>query len=398
MANVTVTGAGRSAAIPFQSAQQAAIAQSLATTISNQLAAGTLTAVDAVGSTAPAGTTPEALFVANSGAVLLNPAVKAVVVSAPAAVNLLGDPETNQSVIAGSGGLNYITNGGSGSIVAAGGTNRLITSADGTAGWYVNTGDGNDTVLSLTGDDTIAAGLGNNAVLLGTGSNLVDVTGRDTVVAATGTETVAVETGGSAVVFGGGSKLVFVGGDLADTVLAGSGSATIFGGTAGGLYIGGTGGNNQIYAAGTIVGGGGGDQLYATGSIASAVHAASGNETLSSALSSGADTLFAGSGTDSITLGAGQNTVVAGSGTASVFAGVTSAVYEFTQGASGKEVIQGFNAGSDTISLSGYGSNEAARAVASARVANGGTTITLSDNTQVTFANVTDISKTHFTG
>jgi hypothetical protein len=43
---------------------------------------------------------------------------------------------------------------------------------------------------------------------------------------------------------------------------------------------------------------------------------------------------------------------------------------------------------SDTVFLTGYGSNAAATALNSASSANGNTTLTLTDNTKVTFLNV----------
>ncbi len=398
MAEVTVTGVGSTkVTIPFTSASQAALAKALASTINSEVAAGTLVPVNAVGPIAPDPVIPNELVVQQGGALVLNPLDLAVVVVAAGSVNMLGDGIANQSVIAGSGGLTYLTNGGSGTVVAAGGANLIVTSAVGNAGWEVSTGSCNDTLSSQSGNDTLAAGLGHNEIILGTGKNLVDVTGHDTVLAGSGAETVAVETGGHAVVFGGASQLLFLGGNLADTVSGGTGTDTIFGGRSGGDYIGGTAGGNLIYASGTIFGGGHGDQLYAMGGLATQIHAASGNETLSTALSSGADTLFAGFGSDKITLGTGPNTLVAGHGNATVFGGVGADLYEFIKGsAGGNETIHGFDFGG-TVKLIGYEKDEIADALAHAHVTAAGTSITLSDNTQITFADVNDLGKTHFT-
>lgn len=398
MIEVTITGVGTTnVTVPFTSASQAALAKALASTINAEVAAGTLVPVNAAGPIAPGTATPSELVVLQGGALVLNPLDLAVVVAASGSVNMLGDGIANQSVIAGSGGLTYLTNGGSGTVIAAGGANLIVTSAVGNAGWDVSTGPGNDTLNSQSGNDTLAAGLGHNTIVLGTGQNLVDVTGQDTVLAGSGAETVAVETGGRAVVFGGASQLLFLGGNLSDTVNGSTGTDTIFGGRGGGEYIGGTAGGNLIYASGTIVGGGHGDQLYATGSLATQIYAASGNETLSTALSSGADTLFAGFGSDTVTLGTGPNTLVAGHGNATVFGGVGADLYEFIKGsAGGNDTIHGFDFGG-TVNLVGYDNNEVTNALAHAHVTAAGTSITLSDNTQITFANVTDLSKTHFT-
>jgi len=50
-------------------------------------------------------------------------------------------------------------------------------------------------------------------------------------------------------------------------------------------------------------------------------------------------------------------------------------------------VIANFTA-SDAVNLSGYGGNDAARALAGAVSAGGNTSITLTDNTQITFLSV----------
>jgi hypothetical protein len=54
-------------------------------------------------------------------------------------------------------------------------------------------------------------------------------------------------------------------------------------------------------------------------------------------------------------------------------------------------VITDFNA-NDTVYLAGYGSSEAANALSHATSSGGSTTLTLSDNTQITFQNVASAS------
>ena len=73
-------------------------------------------------------------------------------------------------------------------------------------------------------------------------------------------------------------------------------------------------------------------------------------------------------------------------------------VFLFNNGqAGGTELIQGFASGQDTIDLQGYGKNQVANALKHQQVAGASTTITLSDNTKITFADVTNLKASDFT-
>ncbi len=131
------------------------------------------------------------------------------------------------------------------------------------------------------------------------------------------------------------------------------------------------------------------------------LHAAGGNETLFGGLASGNDTFYGGSGSDQITGGSGNNTFVAGTGMATVTASPGSMnVFEFmkTMGG-GSETVTGLTDPSQVhIDLSGYGKNEVKYALAHQTTADGSVTVTLSDNTTVTFQNIASLSSGNFIG
>jgi Ca2+-binding RTX toxin-like protein len=164
---------------------------------------------------------------------------------------------------------------------------------------------------------------------------------------------------------------------------------------------GGTGGNNFLFAGTgptTLFGGGSGDQLFATGNAGQQLHAGSGNETLSGAFSSGADTYYGGSGSTQILGGSGNDTFVAGSGLATITAGLGNDLFVFFNGqAGGTDLVNNFISGQDTIDLQGYGPNEVNNAVKNQQMSGGSTTITLSDNTRVTFTGVSALTTKDFT-
>jgi Ca2+-binding RTX toxin-like protein len=154
------------------------------------------------------------------------------------------------------------------------------------------------------------------------------------------------------------------------------------GGSGPDVVHGGTGGDNLLFAGtgnATLFGGGSGDQLFASGAAGQELHAGAGNETLNGVFASGADTFFASTGNSTITGGSGPDSFV------------------FTNGQSGgTDLIQNFTSGPDTINLQGYGKNEVADALKSQTVTAGSVTITLSDSTKITFANVGSLTAKDF--
>ena len=80
---------------------------------------------------------------------------------------------------------------------------------------------------------------------------------------------------------------------------------------------------------------------------------------------------------------------MAASGNAQMFAGAGATEFLFSRGsAGGSYAIWNFRQGTDRVALFGYASN----GLAGATVAAGSTTITLSDNSRITFANVGNLS------
>jgi Ca2+-binding RTX toxin-like protein len=204
----------------------------------------------------------------------------------------------------------------------------------------------------------------------GSGFTAVDASGADS-------------TSGS-LVNGGSGQLNFVGGAGGGTVVGatagGAGNSTVFGGT--GLT--------------SLVGGPGGAVTYVnTTSGGLWVNGGTGDETIDASLSKGTSTIYGGqdtagrnllmggAGTDFINAGSGSDTLVGGGGQNDFF------FIKALGGPAANDVVSDFSA-IDTVFLLNYGSGEAGAAVAGATTAGGSTTITLSDNTKITFTGVTD--------
>jgi len=226
---------------------------------------------------------------------------------------------------------------------------------------------GADSLIAVTGgsNSTINAGSGNTFVFIGTGTPTDAVAGSNLIHGGSGILDVAFIGGaGAATVFGGEAASSLFGADGTN--------ATFFGNTAGGFLV----------AAGTA---GGSETINAGGSTT--------NDTLNAAI--GNVSLVAGSGTD--LLFAGVNTgALGGSGTVTggdTLTGSTSLTAHdtmiFQHGVwTGAAVVTNFSA-NDTYLLQGYGSSAAGAALLNSTSNGGNTTIALSDNTHITFVDVT---------
>ncbi len=402
MAIVTVAGAhGQTVALKFDTQANAVLAQKLAAAITAGVQGGTiLPAVDTDGPppTLPGGATGE--FVqTKDGLTILPHGYKAVVDTANQAV-IFGSGDNGESVLSSIGNLTFIATGGSGTVAAGGGNNRIVIPGTDKGDWSINTGTGNDVILATgAGNDTINPGGGDNSIQLGGGKDVIQSTGNDTILGGSGSETIAAFGQHSDLIYGNSSNIYFVGTEGSTTIFGGSGSDTFFGGSGPDLIYGGSGGNNFLFAGtgkATLFGGGNGDQLFANGSQDQALHAGAGNETLFGGFASGADTFYGGSGHDVITIGS-ADTFVAGTGTATVTAGLGSDRFVFTDGeAGGKATITGFTQGSDKIDLQGYGKDEVAKALASQDKSGGSDSITLSDHTKITFVGINSLTASDF--
>lgn len=410
MASVTVLGAhGSTVTLSYDVAQNVLLAKQIAAAISAGVAGGTIKPADSSDGPPPPlppGTPGE--FVANTNSITFLPPGYNDVVNAAADAVIYGAGGANQQVLSGAGNLTYVSSAGNGSVVAGGGNDQIVIGASDSGPWLINTGNGNDTIRALgAGDDSIDAGGGSNFIQLGAGMDQVISQGSDTIMAGSGDETVVASATGSHAatdVVYGNSSMLFLVADAGATVFGGSGSDTLIGGTGPDVFYGGTSGNNFLQAgtgSATLFGGGNGDQLYAGGSAAQALHAGSGNETLFGGGAAGQDTFYAGSGADQITGSTGKSTFVLGTGTATITAvpsGSLKDVFDAINGqAGGKDLVQGLSSASQLrIDLTGYGPNEAADAVAGQTTNGSSVTITLSDNTQITFANITHLTSSNF--
>jgi Ca2+-binding RTX toxin-like protein len=158
-------------------------------------------------------------------------------------------------------------------------------------------------------------------------------------------------------------------------VNSGTGTATIFGSSGGNINLVGGG-------AATVVAGLGNETLNASGSTGSVVVYGTPAGTVP-----GSSLIIAGSGNDTLVAGGGPGatTMTGGSGTDTF-------VFFKQASAGGPDIIANFTA-SDRVFIEGYASTGSASAlVNSAAVGSGNVTLTLSDGTTVTFANLSSAS------
>jgi Ca2+-binding RTX toxin-like protein len=165
----------------------------------------------------------------------------------------------------------------------------------------------------------------------------------------------------------------------------------LFGGSSGrDVLVAGTG-------ASTVIGAGSGITIVGHGTAGDNLVAGSGNETLVGSGDGGNDIMFAGSGADAMFAGTGNDTFAAASGGAQMVAGPGKDLFIFSNGAAASaNSIFNFTQGQDHVAMFGYGPNAVADALAHDIVEAGSTSIMLSDNTQITFANVANLKSTDF--
>ena len=403
MPNVTVAGAGgATVTLVLDSASNAALANQLASAITAGVKNGSIAPATSLAGpppSVPAGKIGEWVQETN-GATFLPNDYGAIIATAKKAT-LFGTGEDNVSVLGSSGGLTFYSNGGSGTVVAGGGDNRIYVPTTGKGAWSINTGNGDDIIQALgQGNDTIRAGGGRNTIQLGGGNDVVESEGKDRIVLGHGSATIVAD-GASTEVWGGAGSMFFVGGAGKATVFGGTGSATIYGGSGASEFHGGSAGMNEIYAGtgkATVFAGGDGDVLYAEGEKTQLLYAGDGATTLFGALGGGDNEFYAGSGDTDITGGWGDDLFVAGLGDSTITGGPGKDVYKFVDGLSGgADLVYGFD-NNDKIQLDGYGKNAINDALASQTKVSGGVMITLADATTVTFMGLSSLTKANFTG
>ena len=333
------------------------------------------------------------------------------------------------------GGKNAVINLNSATLTNGPGAGGYVSYVQGVYGGYTIAngvliqnaigGSGNDLITGNNGNDFLSAGDGANTIIGGTGTNAIVSSGTDVIatdgadaVLLNGPNAIVVSGGMDTITCGSGSyvvsagpnaidavfveagRLLFVNGNGASTIVGGTGSVTLFGGVGGGVFEGGAAGGNLIVGGpgqSVMIGNGGGDELFSTGNAGDTLVGGGGNESLVGSASAGNDVLFAGSGNDIIDAGAGNDELFAGTGNASMTAGTGNDVFFFINGqAGGTDTIFDFNPARDQLALQGYGAGAAQVALAGASVSNGSLTLTLPDDTRVTFTGVTSLNSSSF--
>ena len=353
--------------------------------------------------------------------------------TASGAVTLAGSKGV---VFGGSGGTSVVDTGTANSV--GGGTGALAVTSSG-AGAGVFAGSGGLTAVESGDDDTIFGGSGDIAATLtgskdvvgaGTGTTNLFITGSNaTVLGNTGLLSVNQASGGglslglnvgvaAAVTLGGtGNDTVFANQGFINVVASGTGDDTIGLGTgvaqisaggstnltvnevAGGgalTFIGGAGSSTIFGAASahTLFGGAGGVITYGAPTSAGGMvyQAGGGSETINSVFSLSNDSLSGGTvagSAVSMVGGAGNDTFSAGAGTDTMVGAGGHNLFLFTKAvltAAPSDVVGQFTS-NDQVLLAGYGAGAAAQALGTATSAFNNTTLTLADNTKITFLN-----------
>lgn len=307
----------------------------------------------------------------------------------------------------GAAGSNVLIAGlGATTLFGGGAGDKLFT--EGGAGDLAVAGSGNETIYGggSTGDDTIYTGAfdgsGNSVAVLGAGNDLVYARGTDIIAAGSGSATIGAVGAANVFAYGTGGRLTFFNGSGTATVGGGGGSDTLYGGQGGGEFFGGSGGANVLVAgvgASTLVGGGPGDVLTAVNRGGDVLIAGTGNETLNGAQSGGADSFFAKAATAQIFGGYGADRFFGGTGAATITAGSGADVLGFVNGAAGgKLTVVNFSLTRDQLYLEGYGAGAGAAAVRGATLGGGSSSITLPDQTRITFVGLSSIGGLTITG
>jgi hypothetical protein len=109
------------------------------------------------------------------------------------------------------------------------------------------------------------------------------------------------------------------------------------------------------------------------------------------------EVLAAGTGNETLIAGAGGDTCVAGTGTTRMISGSGPTTFLFSDGnAGGAANVENFLPGQDFVALRNYGSNAVQDALTGASVVAGSTTITLADNSRITFIGVANLTQSDF--
>ena len=292
-------------------------------------------------------------------------------------------------------GLGYSTvfSGAGGTVINL---NDTVGANGDTPGGLVYLGDGLATVNATGSYDDVITGTNGqsifgNADLSATGTLNVIIgdnatstgAGNDLIVANSSTTNVFDSVGGNSI-FGGSANLVFVGGistagdTVSDSIVGGSGSTFIYGST----------GNDLAFAGDT------------SGSVATFV-AGNGNETLNAANADGRVNFFgaaeASSSGSLVGSTTGFNYFQTGGGAESIVGGTGTNIFGITDGGSSSHItVFDFAAGNDSVNFLGETAAQVTAdlnsGVTSTINGQSALTLTLSDNTTVTFVGITSLT------
>ncbi len=305
------------------------------------------------------------------------------------------------------------------------GNNASGDTVTGGAGYdTINTGSGATTVFSGAGhtlinlNDTVAGSTG-DMTFLGDGTATVNANGlADTVVAGAPGQTifaVGPKTANDTIVIGGPDSPGPAGGD---TVVLGAASVSVFDSVGGNSIFGGAGNltfvgqTNTAVVNDSIVAGAGTTAIFASNNDNIVFASTSASGTITAVAGSGNETLnganavnfnFFGS-TDTTNAASNNTTIVGGTGSDYFSTGTGNEVFTAGQGTDvfGLNTVAGSNgadhitiydfSAADSVSFNGESQTDVNAAINSGTVSNNNLTITLSDNTTVTFVGTTSLN------
>ncbi len=322
--------------------------------------------------------------------------------------NYVGGTGTGDTITGGSGADTINTSTGFSTVFSGAGNglivlNDTVGSSGSAPGDLVYLGDGHSTVLADGHFDDVIAATNGQTIFGGTDSTstLNVVVGDnatssgpsgDIITAGAGTTNIFDSVGGSSI-FGGSGPLTFVGGSpaaggtMSDSIVGGSGSSVIFGAS----------GDNISFAGDT------------SGSVATFV-AGTGNETLNAANADGranffgsndssSSATFVGSETGYNYFQTGGNDTTGGTatgGSETLFGGNGTNIFGINDGGTSAHVtIYDFAAGNDSVNFLGETTAQVQADLNSATSNTFGLTVTLSDQSTVTFVGLSSVSQLH---
>ena len=330
--------------------------------------------------------------------------------------NTYNGGDATGDTITGGSGSDTINTGTGFSTVFSGAGNTMIALNDtvgssSSPGGFVYLGDGHATVDANGFNDVVAAATNGQAIFGGMDSTSTltvaiedNATSSgpagDVITAGAGTTNIFDSVGGNSI-FGGAGSLNFVGGSAAST--GGIIADSLYGGV-GPSYLFGASGDSLTFAGDT------------TGSIATFV-AGTGNETLNAADAGGRVNFFGSTDTSSSETFVGSTTgynyfqtggtasTVSGStvtgtgGSESLYGGTGTNVFGIADGGPNSHItVYDFASGNDSVNFLGETASQVQADLNAATVTSAGVTVTLSDNTTVTFSGLTSVSQLHTPG